>query len=271
MAIGSAIDRWFCVKSSGIKANLKFTFPLFENTTTATAGEALTAIANAGGAGWKNLNAVGSITSDYTTTVAVTNATDFANCVIILKKDFTETTFALNAAYADEIVKGEWIYSPEKNGDRFEIERSADNQNFQTIENKDGDGSGNYLFTDEMPLDAVSYYRIKYISSEVIKYSNTVEVSKETLHGLASLEISNVFPSPFTSTFTMQYNAGIAGEIKIELINEAGQLVFTDMQFCQSGFNTYLYPNQKPLPPGMYVLVVSGNKSRASKKIYKKG
>ncbi len=267
LAIPSAIDRWYCIKAGNIKADIKFSFSSYENTTAATPGEELTVLSAANGS-WKSLNTQGTTAG---TSVTVNNASDVMNCAIVLKKDFTQTIFELTAAYESDNVSGRWSFSPEKPGDSYTVERSADNQSFESIETKQGDGTGVYEFTDSNPLDATSYYRVKYSGvNGAVKYSNVVEVSNETKPGLASLEISNVYPNPFTSAFTLQYHAGIAGEMKIELINEAGQLVFTGRQDCQSGLNTYIYPNQKPLPVGMYVLVVSGNKSRATKKVYKK-
>ncbi|MBK7856190.1 MAG: T9SS type A sorting domain-containing protein [Bacteroidetes bacterium] len=89
------------------------------------------------------------------------------------------------------------------------------------------------------------------------------------LHATASLEIINVAPNPFISTFTVEYNVGVKGEMQMSLISSNGQEVFREKVQAETGRNTWRFSQKNPLPVGTYVLVITGNKSRVSKKLYK--
>ena len=70
------------------------------------------------------------------------------------------TVNLINNEYADL----NWVTSAELNNAYFEVERSADGENYETIGKLDGQGTSlvmtEYNFRDEAPLEGTSYYRL---------------------------------------------------------------------------------------------------------------
>lgn len=94
-----------------------------------------------------------------------------------------------------------WTTYQEQNNNYFEIERSANGEDFVSIGkqntlaiNGNSDLAINYSFTDNNPLDGNNYYRIKQTDKNGnIYYSEVVVVSSVKIKTLA---IANVYPNP---------------------------------------------------------------------------
>jgi len=125
-----------------------------------------------------------------------------------------------------KLVKCEWTTASEVNNDFFEVQRSADGQNFETIGLVDGTGStssySNYNFIDAMPLQGLNYYRLRqndfdgnFEYSEIVK----VEVASETY---------SVYPNPVKEKYYLKLDeADKSGMQVIQLHNALGEIVFS--------------------------------------------
>lgn len=103
-------------------------------------------------------------------------------------------TFSASSQAAGIEVK--WQTATEQNTNRFIIERSADGVAFIAIGTVSATGNSNtamsYLFTDQQPLQNISYYRLKSLDYDgFFAYSKIVEVSNKV--AVAAL---SVYPNP---------------------------------------------------------------------------
>lgn len=116
----------------------------------------------------------------------------------------------------------QWTTASEKNNSKFEIERSMDMVNFETIGEKKGNinssGLNNYQFVDLNPIDAKNYYRLKQIDingdykySEILfvdfsinnSESNDIQIS--LINSLSNPEIKIITSENFKpSNFAIQ-------------------------------------------------------------------
>ena len=120
-------------------------------------------------------------------------------------------------------VVAEWTTSSERNNSYFNVERSADNQNFSAIGRVNGSGTTNnlqhYRFTDQQPLAGISYYRLKQVDMDNhFIYSGTRKIDF-TLLG----HNSQLYPTMVANDITVQL--GDAGRVQCFIINEAGSIV----------------------------------------------
>ena len=87
-----------------------------------------------------------------------------------------------------------WTTATELNNDRFEVERSADGKNYETLGSVAGMGTTEteqeYRFTDRQPLNGTSYYRLRQIDFDgAFEYSPVVIAERKT-------ETVTLFPNP---------------------------------------------------------------------------
>jgi len=120
----------------------------------------------------------------------------------------------------------------ETNNSHFNIERSADARNFESIGEIKGAGNSskeiNYTFTDERPLPGINYYRIKQTDFDG-------QYSYSEIRSVRHKGISNVSITPRTT----DGRVGIITELEdysIAIYNAAGQEVkkITGMSLDQS-------------------------------------
>lgn len=89
-----------------------------------------------------------------------------------------------------------WQTSLELNNSHFDLERSADGVNFETIGRIEGNGTTtatqNYNLVDAMPLLGYNYYRLNQVDYDgTSEYSSIIAVNYEVKD-----EVLQVFPSP---------------------------------------------------------------------------
>ncbi|MBK8416283.1 MAG: T9SS type A sorting domain-containing protein [Bacteroidetes bacterium] len=123
-------------------------------------------------------------------------------------------------------MKCEWTTASEVNNDFFEVRRSADGQNFETIGLVDGTGStssySNYNFIDAMPLQGLNYYRLRQNDFDGnFEYSEIVKVE-------VASEIYSVFPNPVKEKYYLKLDeADKSGMQIIQLHNALGETVLS--------------------------------------------
>lgn len=81
-----------------------------------------------------------------------------------------------------------WQTSSEENNSGFEVERSTDGENFETIGFVEGNGTTlevqNYTYIDNNPTNGINYYRLRQVDFDgAFEYSDVVnvELEKETV------------------------------------------------------------------------------------------
>lgn len=125
------------------------------------------------------------------------NCNDINNPLPVILNNFI---VSLNTANQAEL---SWTTASEEDNDYFEVQRSSDAVNFETIGSVDGNGTSkseiDYSFIDEFPASGISYYRLKQVDYD----------GKITYHRIIALnntnEVSNVFHLYPNPTYGIQY------------------------------------------------------------------
>ena len=102
-----------------------------------------------------------------------------------------------NGVYTDEVTNLNWHTLSENNANFFEIERSFDQENWETLDFVNCHGNSNsrkdYAYTDEAPVKGTNYYRLRQVDYDGrVIVSNMIAVN--TLTDL-SFE-TNLYPVP---------------------------------------------------------------------------
>ncbi|MNJ84762.1 hypothetical protein D3C87_22210 [compost metagenome] len=150
-------------------------------------------------------------------TICVTVAqTDIESCLSALPVGLRN--FRLQSKESD--VELFWETESEVNSDRFEIERSANGNDFVRIGSTPAKGNSSdlhyYRYPDSEPLNGISYYRLKMIDLDGnTRYSSIIS------NKLNKTEIQ-IVPNPNNGSFLV---SGLIGANKLELFDLHGKML----------------------------------------------
>lgn len=124
-----------------------------------------------------------------------------------------------------------WTTETEQNNDRFEIQRSVDGQNYNTIGTVAGSGTTSntltYVYIDQ-GVDAlgaeVVYYRLRQVDIDERSELSQVVIVRPRINTGAKLR---VWPNPSDGRFHVQLNNTPAGPVKATLFNTNGKVVMS--------------------------------------------
>ena len=130
-----------------------------------------------------------------------------------------------------------WVTATETNNDHFDVERSADGNNFKKIGEMKGFGAGtsvhnmDYKFQDEEACTGTIYYRLKQVDIDGrYTYSDVVAVDcKKSLVSLA--------PNPARTSVNLNFYVPQGGNVKVEITDMIGQVMLTRSFDVEKGFN----------------------------------
>jgi hypothetical protein len=151
-----------------------------------------------------------------------------------------------------------WITGLELNNDRFEIERSADNETFEKLSEINGRGNttsvSSYQYIDKTPQE-LNYYRLKQIDKDgKFRYSivRIVDMREEMNHPA----LIKLYPNPVVNSITVETENG---HLAYRLFNETG--AFITSGFTQSRETTI---KMAGLKTGIYYLEITDEHNRAT-------
>ena len=153
-----------------------------------------------------------------------------------------------------------WQTATEDNNDYFTLERSADGVNYEIIGTVLGAGNSsvtlNYSYTDNNPVNGVSYYRLTQTD-----YNGDFEVFSPVSVSFLNEGNLEVYPNPAINEFNISM-AGSMGRVSINLYSVIGTLVKNNE--TDNNFTTI---DISDLPSGYYMMVISANNSKITKKV----
>jgi hypothetical protein len=168
-----------------------------------------------------------------------------------------------------------WTTATESNNSGFEVQRSADGQNFTAIGfvisrsaggNSNGDLS--YDFTDHSATGGKQYYRIRQVDLDNrSRFSSTILIRGEKP---SVLTVEGLFPSPANTFINIAISSPVRDRVMIAINDIAGQTVIRKMVNVEPGSNT-IQVNISELKSALYIvkLVCSGNCEQASARFIK--
>jgi hypothetical protein len=221
-------------------------------------------IAKSNGTTWMDLGnadvANGVITSSE-------NFTSFSDFVLANAKDggnpLPVELLTFSATAENKAVKLNWSTASEKNADRFEVERSANGNEFVKVTTVKAAGNStnelNYNAIDTNPIAGISYYRLKQIDlNGASQYSKILTVKQE----VSGREVS-LYPNPASNLIALKLPN--TDQAEIQVVNLLGQVVLK--QTIRNTDETTL--NLETLPVGTYQLIVNGQTFQTIKKFVK--
>ncbi|MCC3159475.1 T9SS type A sorting domain-containing protein [Hymenobacter sp. 15J16-1T3B] len=154
-----------------------------------------------------------------------------------------------------------WLTAQEKNNRGFEVQRSQNGRDFQTIGFVAGRGNTTvqteYSSEDAQPLMGVSYYRLRQLDTD------------GTPHILPAVSIRNggkleaaVYPNPVTDKLTIRVS-GASSEATVQVTDLMGRAVLSGKLALDGGFD------MSRLKSGTYVVTISSGDEKVSHKVIK--
>ena len=149
-----------------------------------------------------------------------------------------------------------WATASEKNSAAFEIERSTNGEDFETIGSVKAAGNSSqalqYTFTDRNATGKTNYYRLRQVDLDgTFAYSAIVTIANN--NKVADLT-AVAYPNPFSESLNLKLNAPVAkAEVALKTIE--GREVYRQV-INQAAATNLSLSNLPKLKPGFYLLNV---------------
>ena len=202
--------------------------------------------------------AITSANNNLLSTGQIDNFTVLGNTPLPIKL----TSFTAKAFNQDHVLVS-WITSMEHLVDHFEIQRSTDNDRFQTIDQVDAVGESeiphSYSITDNKPAGGINFYRLKEIDKDnKFYYSPVVSVNFDELQAL------EIYPNPAENFTNIHSRREPILEVKV--FDITGNLV----QSIESGSGlSTVRINTAELPKAVYIIRVKTRSATYRQKLFK--
>lgn len=148
--------------------------------------------------------------------------------------------------------------------DHFEIERSFDGINYETIGSVNQTAAlpeGQFSFRDRFRtvtgLDNDFFYRLKEVEANGnVIYSKVLIARMFNTRSLASLSVT---PDPLANDILVNVQLRQESYVVMKVSDEQGNLLLKEGQKAANGANTYTLEGTHNLHPGMYTLEITVN------------
>lgn len=138
-----------------------------------------------------------------------------------------------------------WQIAHESPSDYFEVERSSNGFDYESITQLNGSQLMDYAYTDKSIEKGRYYYRIKLVHSDgTYTYSNSIGVNSSS-----SDEIS-IFPNPMKDVLQLRWPEYSESDVDISIVNMAGQVQWKG----SAGDTESLEISLGFLQPGVYLI-----------------
>ncbi len=162
-----------------------------------------------------------------------------------------------------------WITASEINSEYFEVQRSSDGVNFESIGKVHAAGNSNdilqYTFVDYEQPSGTSYYRLKqYDYDGQNETFNIVAIDNDSSN---EFEMNALFPNPTSAAMTVNFHSSESGSHFIFINDAQGKEVFAAMIASLQGQNKFSLPTQNYASGTYFVRIVSPKKETISSQI----
>lgn len=165
----------------------------------------------------------------------------------------------------EKAVQLQWSTATEINNKEFQVERSRDGVNFETIGtvNAGGNGSGiqQYIFNDLKPFTGVNYYRLKQVDKDgKYKYSSVAKVTIDQDRSLYSLS-----PNPATTKTTLSIYKEMRN-VNVKVMDVSGKTTYSFNKSLINAGETIEFPVNQ-MAKGYYLVIIESAAGRFTEKL----
>ena len=188
----------------------------------------------------------------YNTATASGNPSSETSLPVTLAS-FTASTMGKNVIL-------NWRTVTEVSNYGFEVERSADQINWDRIGFVKGHGNSNsehnYSYSDDISFNGVLYYRLKQLDSDGhFEYSK--EISVNNSHP-TMFSVDQNFPNPFNPSTTIRFSIASRSNVKVDFYASTGELVHSLATKTYEVGNHTISFDASQLSAGTYLCRISG-------------
>jgi hypothetical protein len=170
---------------------------------------------------------------------------------------------SLSAINIQGNIKLSWRTGNEAGISNYEIEKSIDGTQFNTVGNLNASGISFYSWLDTKAAYGNNFYRLKIKAADgTYKYSNIVKVTLE------QQEHFTISPNPVKGkTVTLNFENTIGGIYNFNIMDAEGRLVCANRKMLSQGTGVITFDVSKILSSGVYTLQIQkpGGKSETQK------
>lgn len=135
-----------------------------------------------------------------------------------------------------------WLTESEQNNDYFEIEKSKDGRDFETIGKESGAGNSStfqhYKFVDPIPSSG-NYYRLKQVDFDgAYSYSPVIHLTSDCITNDDNIGIITLFPNPvLNGEVSIRFKANESETNEVVLYNLVGHRLKSHTLTLKKGMN----------------------------------
>lgn len=172
--------------------------------------------------------------------------------------------------YMDNTVQLDWATEMEKNSFEFEVQRSSNGRDFNTIGIIDAAGESDkeidYSYMDQEPLPH-AYYRLKIVDLDgYTEYSEVLTIRGEN----APLVIEKIYPNPTNGQLNVQVHLPRSQELDIIITDIMGREMMRESFYGEEG--QFEHPlNVGNLPQGQYFISIFDGEKILTERFFKGG
>lgn len=176
----------------------------------------------------------------------------------------------LDISEADAKAVLNWKINDNSQVSHFSVQRSTDGENFTEIARiQQSPANNNYVFTDEGPVaNDYVYYQVELTD----KKGNTQlsDIKMFTNKQSNSKLITSISPNPLNSPghLMLQFNAGAAGKMQVQLFTQNGKLVKETEMTADKGLNNGHFHLGELTPGTYYIVCTLGDKTEKHTIVY---
>lgn len=133
---------------------------------------------------------------------------------------------AFNGEAMPDYNRLQWVTASEENNAGFEVQRSKDGQNWETLDFVKGYGTTierqQYKYNDYAPLTDISYYRLKQMDTDgAYEYSDIISLERKVDNAAALV----VYPNPTREAITFELGGTALERYTFQLIDPLGRVL----------------------------------------------